>query len=281
MPLLTLPVFLILTFAAAPPADRPTDTTAAHRVFTSASQNRLNTRPIGSIISEIGRSLIGSPYEAGTLDTRDTEVCVANLKTFDCVTFIENVLALSRCVKAGRTSYADYLSELTRIRYRGGICSGYVSRLHYFSSWIEDNSAKHIVADVTGEAGGIPVLKTIRFMTSHRNRYPRLADETSYREIGRIEDSLSGHPRRILPAAAVARRDTSIREGDIIAVATSIEGLDVSHTGFAVRDGNGKIHLLHAPDVGKTVTIMSETLAEYLSKNRSRNGIIILRPLEP
>jgi hypothetical protein len=280
MPLLTLPLLILMALTGSPSGQSP-DTAAAHRVFTRAVQSHIAAKPVGGIVCAIGKSFIGSPYEAGTLDAGDSEVCVANLKTFDCVTFVENVLALSRCIKSGDTSYHDYLSELTRIRYRGGICAGYTSRLHYFSSWIEDNVAKGIISDVTSELGGSAVAKPIRFMTVHRNKYPRLADENNFREMGKIEDSLSTHPRRIIPSNHVRDAEAGIREGDIIAIATSVEGLDVSHTGIAVRGKDGAVHLLHAPDIGKTVTIMRETLAAYLLKNPARSGIIVLRPLEP
>jgi hypothetical protein len=280
MPLLTLPILVLIAITGSP-SRQSHDTTAAHRVFTRATQSHLTTEPIGGIVCAIGKSFIGSPYEAGTLDAGDSEVCVANLKTFDCVTFVENVLALSSCIKSGHTSYNDYLSELTRIRYRGGICAGYTSRLHYFSSWIEDNAARGNITDVTSRLGGSAVVKPVRFMTAHRNKYPRLADENNFREIKKVEDSLSAHPRWIIPSGQVREMEPGIRDGDIIAVATSVEGLDVSHTGIAVRGKDGSVHLLHAPDIGETVTIMQENLAAYLLKNPSRSGIIVLRPLEP
>jgi len=66
--------------------------------------------------------------------------------------------------------------------------------------------------------------------------------------------------------------------GDIIALATSIKGLDVTHTGFALKMPNGRIHLLHASSSGE-VKISEEPLADYLKKIKNNIGIIVARPL--
>jgi hypothetical protein len=69
-----------------------------------------------------------------------------------------------------------------------------------------------------------------------------------------------------------------IRDGDIIAATSSLEGLDVAHTGFAVWL-NGRLHLMHAPLVGSVVELSQRPLAERIQGISGQNGIMIARPL--
>ena len=50
-------------------------------------------------ILALAQSLLGLPYVSGTLEVNDEERLVVNLSQLDCTTFVENVLALSQCVK--------------------------------------------------------------------------------------------------------------------------------------------------------------------------------------
>jgi hypothetical protein len=76
----------------------------------------------------------------------------------------------------------------------------------------------------------------------------------------------------------LAVKEDQLQNGDIIALATSIEGLDVTHTGFALRADDRRIHLLHASSSG-AVEISALPLVEYLKKIKSNTGVIIARPL--
>jgi hypothetical protein len=84
----------------------------------------------------------------------------------------------------------------------------------------------------------------------------------------------------ILPAEEVAAQEASLQDGDIIALATNIQGLDVTHTGIAVSGSDGRVHLLHASTEG-AVMISKEPIPEYLKKIKGNTGIIVVRPLEP
>ena len=68
--------------------------------------------------------------------------------------------------------------------------------------------------------------------------------------------------------------------GDIIALATSIKGLDVSHTGMIVRTGN-TVKFLHAPLSGGAVQLSERALPDYVAGIGKATGIIVVRPLEP
>ena len=54
-----------------------------------------------------------------------------------------------------------------------------------------------------------------------------------------------------------------------------------SHTGIAIRLADGRIHLLHAPNVGKKVQISDVPLADYIKGIKNQTGIIVSRPVSP
>ena len=105
---------------------------------------------------------------------RGAEHLVINLRELDCVTFVENVVALAWLVTSREKSFEAFRRMLRKIRYRQGRLQGYTSRLHYFSDWIYDNEKKGIVRDVTKEIGGRPSRKAVTFMTTHADLYPPL-----------------------------------------------------------------------------------------------------------
>jgi hypothetical protein len=115
----------------------PEDVAIAKRTLETAKAERLDTLPIGQIVTRIGRTFVGAPYVPGTLDPDGPEKLIVNLREFDCVTFVENSLALARTARAGSVDVNDYIEELRRIRYRDGVSVRYPERLHYFSecSW--------------------------------------------------------------------------------------------------------------------------------------------------
>src|SRR5690606_7368267 len=164
--------------------------------------------------------------------------------------FVENVLALSRLVRAGVTDFDAFRAELTNMRYRGGELAGYPSRLHYFSDWIADNERKGLVRDITRELGGVVDPEPIRFMSTHVDAYRQLSDPANLEAIRRIEAVLSERPRYYIPEDRIAEVAPRIRNGDIIAATSTLEGLDIAHTGVALWK-DGELHLLHAPLVGR------------------------------
>lgn len=257
-----------------------TDETIILKALERGKEEELYRRPMGDLVAETARTFLGRPYQANTLEERGEEQLVVNLHEFDCVTLCESSLALARAIKLRAGGTAGYTRQLQLIRYRSGLISGYPSRLHYFSDWIADNEKKKVLEDVTKELGGERDRRPLNFMSRHREAYPRLASEGDFAAIAAAEKNLSGVPRYVLPKGRVHGVLEKIQNGDIIAVTTSMEGLDVSHTGIAVREG-GTTRLLHAPNVGHQVQISGGSLAEYLDAHEKQTGIMVARPLEP
>ena len=225
---------------------------------------------------EIGNFFLGMPYVDGTLETKRDENLYVNLGGFDCVTFVENVVALVWHLKSREKSFEAFRKILLKIRYRQGRLQGYSSRLHYFSDWIYDNQKKGIIRDITAEIGGRPLRKAITFMTTHPGLYSPLKDAVNLRRMKSVERSISKRSRFFIPKKALRRLEDKICDGDLIAVTTNTEGLDVQHVGLAARVKN-RIHLLHSSSIEGEVVLSPKTLYGYLMRSRSRSGIMVAR----
>lgn len=220
---------------------------------------------------------VGSPYQGGTLDINEKEELVVNFAAFDCVTFIENSLALSHSVRFGDNTLEGFRKNLEHIRYRSGKLDGYASRLHYFSDWIRDNEKKGILREITQEAGGKAFRKKIFFMSRHAAANPHLKDADVLESVKSAEQSLSGLEYYRIPKQYVKKFYNIIREGDIIAFTTSVDGLDISHTAIAVSNPLG-IGILHASFDKKKVTLEAD-LYDYMKNKSKIDGIRIIRVL--
>ena len=233
----------------------------------------------GTTMVNIGKSFMKTPYVAKTLEIGDTETLVVNLQGLDCTTFVENVLAFTLLLRQHEKSFDAYLKNLEIIRYKDGSLNGYASRLHYFSEWIANNAEKGLLKDITSEIGGAAITKDINFMSTHRDLYPFLADDVNFSKIKASENYLNNQAICVLAQDDIAANEHLIQTGDIIALATSINGLDVTHTGIATREKDGRIHLLHASTGSMEVEVSKKPLADYLKGIKSNTGIMVARPL--
>src|SRR2546425_6754545 len=168
-------------------------------MFSFAFERTLISKPIGDVVTTIGKQFVGKPYKAHTLDEPGKEHLVVDLRGFDGVTFIENALAISRCIKENRLTFDDYRRQLQSLRYRGGVIDGYSSRLHYFTDWITDNERRGSLRNVTKELGGSPIQKKLNFMTGHRASYAGLTDDSAFARISRVEEGFGGRTLYYIP----------------------------------------------------------------------------------
>lgn len=233
----------------------------------------------GTTLVVVAKTFLKTPYVAKTLELGDTETLIVNLHGLDCTTYIENALAFSMLLKQKEYTFDAYVDNLEIIRYKDGAMNGYASRLHYFSEWIANNAEKGLLKNVTGEIGGTEITKKINFMSSHRDLYPFLSNESNFEQIKASENYLNDQAICVLAQDKIAENEHLIQSGDIIALATSINGLDVTHTGIATREKDGRIHLLHASTGSMEVEVSKLPLAEYLKGVKSNTGIMVARPL--
>ena len=251
------------------------------KLLNKAQQDSLNNESIGKIIVEIGKQFIGTDYIEHSLEVGDKEDLVVNLRNFDCTTFLDNSLVLARLVKKNDTSFKDYINELTHERYRNGKLNQYPSRLHYFSDWLYDAEKRGLIKNISKEIGGKIYDKKIFFMSKNYKLYKQLSNENFFKEIEQTENEINKRKYYYIPKEMIIKVEDKIRTGDLIAITTNIDGLDIAHVGIAIKMENRRIHYLHAPNVGQKVKISDKPLADYLMGNKSQTGIMVARALEP
>lgn len=233
----------------------------------------------GKLLKDIALTFLETPYVAHTLETGPEEKMVINLRELDCTTFAENCLALVHTLLSDQPTFNTFSRELERIRYRDGVRSGYISRLHYFSEWIDNNVQKGYVMDVA-KAVGAPLLTTsVGFMGDHPASYPVLkAHPELVPELKWLEQEVTTTNRWYIPLEDLDKFEVSIKDGDIIGITTSVKGLDVTHVVIASMESYG-LSFIHASSLAEKVILDSITLQEYLQKGKSNTGIMVVRPL--
>lgn len=250
-------------------------------VMAYAEDRALHEEPLGTIMQAVGQQFMEAPYLEGTLDEGDEESLVIRFDGFDCVTYVETVLALARTIDAEAYDADTFAAHMQAQRYREGGAVGYCQRLHYFSEWIADNDARDRVTDITAELGGTELAgDAVGFMTANREAYPRMADNDSlFACVQTMERRLvdDGHTVYHVPQDDIDRVYDDLQAGDIIGLATDIGALDVAHTGLVYDDGTAGRGLLHASLDGGVV--IEPDLQAYVQNIDHQVGIVVARPV--
>ena len=203
-------------------------------------------------IEVLSRHFLGHPYQANPLigSAHTPEVFTASLDGFDCVTYIETIVAL-----AFASDLDSFTEWLRLIRYEQGRIQ-WERRNHYMTVWIRNNVCKGIIKPVSIPA--IPIVSRQRVL----NVVPGLAAKRT-----RV---------KCIPKAAVPRLEPHLQSGDLIFFASTRKNLDMFHAGIIVRDGK-RISMRHASR--SQGGVVEQELSEFLKANRMA-GVIVVRPKE-
>ncbi len=249
-------------------------------VMAFARAEGLHERPFGEIMQAVGMRFLQTPYVVGMLDEPEKETLIVDLTGFDCVLYVEAVLALARGIAVEDYAYETFVGHIRDQRYRDGAMNGYCSRLHYFTEWILNNEARGTVKNITQTLGGDLLDKRLTFMSGHRESYPRFATNDSlFQGIQAMEHRLADLDHYTIPQDRIRAVYDRLRPGDIIATSTHIEGLDVTHTGLVYAHPGGGIGFLHASTSGGVK--VSPDLQDYIQNNTVQIGIVVARPVDP
>lgn len=247
------------------------------RFWQYAERHNLKELPVSQRIIPIAHFFIGTPYKSHTLEVSQKDLPVINLRAFDCVTFVENVLALAYLAEYNDSSTRQFVQNIMLLRYRDGQALDYTSRLHYSSDWLYEMQRQNILTDLTRFAGGILRQDKVSFMSDHSERYPALKSNPELlARIKEIEKNINQREHYYIPKDKINESCPRIREGDVILITTNIKGLDTSHLGFALKK-NGQTYLVHASSDGKKVMISKNPLQDYMADIRSQSGIMVGR----
>src|SRR5205814_491070 len=134
------------------------------------------------------------------------------LQHFDCVTFVETVLAFAQS-----RNTTEFLERLRNIRYASGKIE-WKRRNHYMTEWIRNNVR-------LGSVARIPHFKGTREKERLLNVVPGLA------------------ARRMrfacVPKSKLRQSADKFRTGDLIFFASTRSHLDVFHCGILINNGAG------------------------------------------
>ncbi len=230
-----------------------------------------------NILVNTAKLFLNTPYIANTLEINKEENLVVNLREVDCMTFVENCLALTLSMQSSQPDYSTFCDNLQKIRYRNGIIDGYPSRLHYSSDWIHNNDSTGIIHNITEEIGGKELPLYINFMSTHPESYKQLkAHPEDIDKIKEVEANINHRYHSYIPKGYISTCSNKIKNGDIIFFVTSVAGLDISHLGIAYWE-KGQLTFIHASSKAMKVIINPEPLADYCQKSKSNNGIMVCR----
>lgn len=230
-------------------------------------------------VAWFGHHFLGLPYGAHTLEGETEEVTI-NLDSIDCTTFVDNALALAATSGERRQGWQDFVFNLRNMRYRGGEVNGYASRLHYNCDWATDNIHRGNLADITPNSEKCKyMVRTIDFMTAHRDRYTGLADSVQFDKIRAVEEGYRNHRFPYIKTADLNHKPfvAMLREGDILAFVSNLKDLDVTHLGIVVKGEDGKPHVMHASSTNGKVEISNVPLYEFVKRNLYWIGVRVYR----
>ena len=270
-------VLLTTTCSALAQQYQPSDSILVESLLSEARQEKADT----NWMVYFARKLTDIPYVAKTLEKNRREQLVVNLRQLDCTTYVETVTALALCMKHRQYAFSDYCRYLRLLRYEGGEVD-YVHRLHYFSSWISDNTSMGFVSEPNTPQEAFEATQHLRinYMSTHVGQYPMLVANPAWVDaIRKTEQALTGTDVVYIPKQKLSNTPLywdAIKDGDIIAICTNKRGLDTSHIGIAVWHIDG-VHLLNASMIHKRTIEEPMTMQQYMQKHPSQTGIRVVR----
>ncbi len=207
-------------------------------------------RSVAGRIDVLSRRFLGCPYQSDPLigSAETAEVFTASLEGFDCVTYLETVVALARACNVD-----DFADLLRRIRYDKGKIE-WDRRNHYMTDWIRNNLREGILRRVSMRA--VPTVSKIRVL----NVVPGLAARRTQ--------------MKWIRKPALTRLKPHLETGDLIFFVSTHKNLDVFHTGIIVRVGQ-KLLMRHASR--SQAGVVEQELREFFKANRMA-GVIVARP---
>ena len=221
---------------------------------------------------------LGVSYVGGTLEESKQEQLLIDLKRLDCTTFVENIIALVQTERQGDLSFPAFKKMLQKVRYRHGEINGYTSRLHYMTDWIADNQEKGLIKERILKPYSKPQTLYLNFMSTHPESYWQIKNSKENQEsIRQQEKKWQGVVVSYVDKEYLKLPSTKlqIKNGDMLALVTTIKGLDVVHVGFAQWIGE-KLHLLHASSAHKKVILDPMPLYNYMKTKKSQLGVRVI-----
>lgn len=241
--------------------------------------------PVQRRVEFISRYLLGRKYRPETkerikkqhakpVEKKEAEnavpMPVEKLRTsmtyLDCMTFVEHVLAMAASSKPAYEN--EFLQRLIDIMFdAGGQPLMNHHRSHFTSHWGDVNERKGYLLNVA------------------RNHPAAVSRELYLNRVGQnrtfyVEDRfmIAESPQVMwyFPVQAVLEHRAPLKSGDVLALVTDKEGLDVTHMAFYIEYSQ-KRWLRHASL--KLNRIVDQDFDQYLRDGKHIKGLMVFRPL--
>jgi D-alanyl-D-alanine carboxypeptidase/D-alanyl-D-alanine-endopeptidase (penicillin-binding protein 4) len=211
-------------------------------------------------LRSFSESLLGRPYLLGPTGEGAGSAVepkpIINLHEFDCVTYMEHVMAL-----AYAQNEDSILAQLQKIRYRSDTLS-YETRNHYFvEDWLKDNANYIKNVNFPMDTVGMRVMDKKSFYSSKGLQWPKANPETNLRYLTYDQ------------ALAWSRTSKNPNIYGVGFIGNS-KNIWVTHTGFVLTNDTGSAVLRHASSLGKKV--LDQSLEDYLISRKGKcQGIVL------
>lgn len=209
-------------------------------------------------IDYISSEFLDTQYLDHTLtgDINTNEVFTINLEGVDCFTYLDYVQALNIS-----RNYNEFKKNLVSIRYKDRKVD-FLNRNHFFTDWAFNNSK--YIKDATKK------ISPDNAETISKNLNVKKDGSTYLEGLPPNKRDINYIPSDKVDQEAIE----NIKTGDYIGIYTNLSGLDVTHTGIAVKK-EGTVYLRHASSKSTNRKVVDENLIDYI---QSKKGIVILRP---
>jgi len=205
-------------------------------------------------IDEVSSSFLGTSYKANVLigSSSKKEQLVINLANLDCFTYVDYIEAIKNS-----NDFESFKKNLIALRYKNSTIS-FQNRNHFFTDWITQNGFKNIISKLSSNTK-----KQIKYLNKKddKNVYLKGID-IKKREIKYLE-----------PQFVDKYFLQKLKSGDYIGIYSSLNGLDVTHTGMIIKKDNN-IYFRHASSKKSNRKVVDELFVDYIKKTP---GILVLR----
>lgn len=207
----------------------------------------------GKRVAHLAQESLGTPYVGDPLgegpDSDFDKDPLMDLAHVDCVTFIEQTLAL-----AASPSYQSAFDLLQQIRYQHPPIA-FQHRNHFmYNDWIKNNT---FCKNVTSKLG-VPTEKVTRTI-SRRGFFEKKALPELGKDIPDEQSTL-----QYVPIAHVVKSEAKLPSPALILCVGKIDWLFILHCGFYIRDADGKGLVYQASSKKDQMKVITTPLPEFL-----------------
>ncbi|PWD97566.1 N-acetylmuramoyl-L-alanine amidase-like domain-containing protein [Marinilabilia rubra] len=132
---------------------------------------------------------------------------------------------------------------------------------------------------ISNDFGDMIFDANVGFMSSNADKYLQLSGNPSFVDVMKsIEKRISQYDYKCVSEDQIEQKAKYIKDGDIIAFCSNIEGLDVAHTALAYHIDN-QLHFIHASTTEDKVVVSEKSMAGYVKDRKNVYGILVARPV--